>query len=295
MLQATLPGQLPAGAPPGRAGAAPAARAVGGHAGGREAQGAIAMAARTVATGRASHPCAVAALAALGAAAAAEPRIELRLAAFPGVTFPNFSSVILPCRAGPARAVDPGRARRDPGLDRAREAERAADDAVRRGEPAAARRAAAAEGGADAQPGVPAAADRGERRRRLRPGRDEDGLPGAVLRHARRRPPPHRAPRRCAPARTAREVAAPEQKLPPRVVFTSEWPPRTAETLLTLLAEAEDVEGISRLVVEVNGSDVDEIVMQNGIPVRKHQGWMTSGKAPARSWATASSWPSTCP
>jgi hypothetical protein len=47
-----------------------------------------------------------------------------------------------------------------------------------------------------------------------------------------------------------------------------------------VVPDAADAEGISRLVVEVNGKDTDEIVMQNNIPVRKHPGWMSSGKAP---------------
>jgi hypothetical protein len=49
---------------------------------------------------------------------------------------------------------------------------------------------------------------------------------------------------------------------------------------LKALSEADRIDPAGSGVVEVNGSDVDEIVMQNGIPVRKHRGWMTSGKAP---------------
>lgn len=88
---------------------------------------------------------------------------------------------------------------------------------------------------------------------------------------------------KAAPMRTrapAREVAAPEIKEPPGIAFTSEWPKRTDATTLTLLAEATDAEGISRLVIEVNGKDMDEVVLQNNVPVRKHAGWMSRGKAP---------------
>jgi hypothetical protein len=221
----------------------------------------------------------LAALAALGAAAAAEPRIELRLAAFPGVTFPNFSSVIVP--------AEPGRL------------ELWVQDALGEIQVSTVRVRL------NELPMTPFVAvnplPRGVRlllkegltlnpEYRLRPTGEnvvavfaQDDTKTAYQGQFYVTIDPAATTPRAAPMRTrapAREVAAPEQKLPPRVVFTSEWPARTTETLLTLLAEATDAEGISRLVVEVNGSDVDEIVMQNGIPVRKHRGWMTSGKAP---------------
>ncbi len=78
----------------------------------------------------------------------------------------------------------------------------------------------------------------------------------------------------------AKEVGSPEQKEPPRIAFTSDWPRATTESVLLLEAEATDAEGLSRLVIEVDGKDVDEVVMQNDMPFRKHSGWMSSGKPP---------------
>jgi hypothetical protein len=75
-------------------------------------------------------------------------------------------------------------------------------------------------------------------------------------------------------------VEAPAERLPPVIEIRSEWPARTADGILTLEAQVTDAEGLKRVVVEVNGKDTDEIVLENEWPVRKHDGFMVSRKVP---------------
>jgi hypothetical protein len=75
-------------------------------------------------------------------------------------------------------------------------------------------------------------------------------------------------------------VEAPTTALPPVVEIRSRWPEETAESILTLEAEVTDAEGLRRVILEVNGKDTDEIVLQNEWPVRKHDGFMASRKLP---------------
>lgn len=67
-------------------------------------------------------------------------------------------------------------------------------------------------------------------------------------------------------------VVAPPQHLPPVVEITSEWPSRTTARTLTLQAEVSDGEGLRRIVIEVNGRDVEEVLLQNERPVRYQGG-----------------------
>jgi hypothetical protein len=76
------------------------------------------------------------------------------------------------------------------------------------------------------------------------------------------------------------EVSAPSLKLPPEVRFTSDWPERTNEQVLTLAAQATDPQGLVRVVLEVNGKDIEEITFQNELPLRKDAGFATSRKLP---------------
>jgi len=48
--------------------------------------------------------------------------------------------------------------------------------------------------------------------------------------------------------------------------------------MLMLAAVVKDAEGLKRVVIEVNGKDEEEIVLENESPVRKRRGFMSSGK-----------------
>jgi hypothetical protein len=78
----------------------------------------------------------------------------------------------------------------------------------------------------------------------------------------------------------AKAVNAPATPLPPVIEIRSRWPDRTTESILNLEAEVTDAEGLKRVVIEVNGKDTDEIVLENEWPVRKHDGFMSSRKLP---------------
>ena len=88
---------------------------------------------------------------------------------------------------------------------------------------------------------------------------------------------------RLAPSRTAMPVApvtGPPQHVAPSVTWISQWPARGTAGTIQLEAEVRDVEGISRIVIEVNGRDVEEVLLQNGLPVRKQNGWIARTKLP---------------
>jgi hypothetical protein len=76
------------------------------------------------------------------------------------------------------------------------------------------------------------------------------------------------------------EVVAPTVKLPPEVKFTSTWPTRTHDTTAVLVADVSDAEGLTRVVIEVNGKDVEEIQLENERPVRKRDGFIARGSLP---------------
>jgi hypothetical protein len=75
-------------------------------------------------------------------------------------------------------------------------------------------------------------------------------------------------------------VQPPLQTRVPDIRITSAWPPRTTERTLQLDAEVRDAEGLRRIVVEVNGRDVEEVLLQNERPVRRHKGRVARGKLP---------------
>jgi hypothetical protein len=83
-----------------------------------------------------------------------------------------------------------------------------------------------------------------------------------------------------APARPpVREVAAPGQVFPPTVTV-AEWPVKTGERVLTLEAEVGDREGLRRIVIELNSKAIEEVILENELPVRKQRGFIAKGKLP---------------
>jgi hypothetical protein len=67
-------------------------------------------------------------------------------------------------------------------------------------------------------------------------------------------------------------VVAPPQHFPPMIQIVSKWPSPTSERTLFLEGEIKDSEGLRRIVIEVNGRDVEEVVLQNERPVRYQGG-----------------------
>lgn len=208
---------------------------------------------------------------------AAEPRITLKLPGFPGAVFPNFSSVVVPANHGTIEIW----------LEDAVSEVQVSTVRVRLNE----------------MPMTPFVTvnplPRGVRlllkqgrsmhpEYRLRPtGENMLSFSGADASKVAYQgqfyltlDPTLPAPR-AAPMRTrapAQEVSAPRETQPPRISFTSEWPARTAEGTLSLEFEASDSEGLLRVVIEVNGQDLEEIDFQNELPVRKEKGWATAKK-----------------
>lgn len=84
-----------------------------------------------------------------------------------------------------------------------------------------------------------------------------------------------------APARSpVREVAAPVQVIPPTVTLKAEWPSKTPDRVLTLEAEISDPEGLRRVVIEMNGKAIEEVILENELPVRKQRGFVVKSKVP---------------
>jgi hypothetical protein len=84
------------------------------------------------------------------------------------------------------------------------------------------------------------------------------------------------------PTSSGSGVTAPVQHRPPDIRFTSEWPGNTAQSYLTLDAVVMDAEGLARIVIEVNGKDVEEVVLENEWPVRKAKGFMARSNPPGQ-------------
>jgi hypothetical protein len=83
-----------------------------------------------------------------------------------------------------------------------------------------------------------------------------------------------------APARPpVREVMAPAQIFPPTVTL-KEWPTKTGERVLTLDAEVGDREGLRRVVIELNSKAIEEVVLENELPIRKQRGFIAKGRLP---------------
>jgi len=84
-----------------------------------------------------------------------------------------------------------------------------------------------------------------------------------------------------APVRpAAREVAAPAQVFPPTVRITSQWAAKTSDRVITLEVEVGDREGLRRVVVELNSKAIEEVILENELPVRKQRGFIAKGKLP---------------
>lgn len=82
------------------------------------------------------------------------------------------------------------------------------------------------------------------------------------------------------PEEPAAEIGLPNQTFPPEPAFTTEWPEKTTDKTLLLNAEVGDRQGLHRVVIEVNGKDTEEVILENELPVRKKNGWRSSGKLP---------------
>lgn len=74
-------------------------------------------------------------------------------------------------------------------------------------------------------------------------------------------------------------VVAPPQNFPPAIEIKSTWPARTTERTLPLDVDVKDDVGLRRIVIEINGRDVEEIVLQNERPVRYQNGRVMRGAA----------------
>jgi hypothetical protein len=77
-----------------------------------------------------------------------------------------------------------------------------------------------------------------------------------------------------------RDVVAPPQVFPPTVALRVDWPIKTADRVLMLDAEVSDREGLRRVVIEINSKAVEEVVLENELPVRKQRGFIAKGKLP---------------
>jgi hypothetical protein len=75
-------------------------------------------------------------------------------------------------------------------------------------------------------------------------------------------------------------VQLPLQTRVPAIALRSDWPERTTERVLQLDADVSDAEGLRRIVIEVNGKDVEEVLLQNEMPVRRQNGRVVRGKLP---------------
>lgn len=83
-------------------------------------------------------------------------------------------------------------------------------------------------------------------------------------------------------ASQASAVQPPPRHSPPAITIRSSWPRRTAEGILRLDFVASDTEGLRRVVVEVNGKDVEEVVLRNERPIRKKDGLIARGALPGQ-------------
>lgn len=77
-------------------------------------------------------------------------------------------------------------------------------------------------------------------------------------------------------AQQSATVAPPEFRAPV-IRFLSEAPQRTADRVYQLEAEIADTEGLRRIVIELNGRDAEEVVLQNERPVRYKGGRIARG------------------
>lgn len=80
------------------------------------------------------------------------------------------------------------------------------------------------------------------------------------------------------PARSTRArsqeatTIAPAQYRAPAIAITSKEIGRTADRVYWLEAKVTDVEGLRKVVIELNGRDVEEVVLQNERPIRYKDG-----------------------
>lgn len=78
-----------------------------------------------------------------------------------------------------------------------------------------------------------------------------------------------------------REVTAPPPTVgKPAIQLETEVPASSGGQSLDIAAVVTDAEGLRRIAVEVNGNISDEVLLQNGYPVRRRNGRTTTGGAP---------------
>src|SRR5688572_27731141 len=80
--------------------------------------------------------------------------------------------------------------------------------------------------------------------------------------------------------RGATGIEPPPEMVPPRITIRSDWPKSTNQRTLVLEAEVTDAAGLRRIVLEVNGKDAEEVILQNERPVRKKNGMVARGALP---------------
>jgi hypothetical protein len=208
----------------------------------------------------------------------AEPRVQLKLAAFPGLTFPNFSVLAIPAASQGALEIWLEDAQTEVKLSSVRVSLNevpmtpfVTTNALPRGCRTIIRM------GATLSPEYS-----------LRPGENlfsftaSDNLNNIytarfyVTLDSKATAPQLIASRDTTPA----GVLPPPMHTGPVVKFTSDWPERTDSRSLMLAADVTDVDGIQRVVIEVNGKDVEAAQIQNGQIVRSKDGFIASAKLP---------------
>ncbi len=75
-------------------------------------------------------------------------------------------------------------------------------------------------------------------------------------------------------------VQPPPEYETPSFQWDKDLPAETTDELIVLQVTVTDRQGLRRLVIEKNGKDVEEIILENGRPVRKAKGFRVSSKLP---------------
>jgi hypothetical protein len=75
-------------------------------------------------------------------------------------------------------------------------------------------------------------------------------------------------------------IQPPPEYETPAFHWDQDLPAETTSELVVLQVTVTDRQGLRRLVIEKNGKDVEEIILENGRPVRKAKGFRVSSKLP---------------
>jgi hypothetical protein len=210
--------------------------------------------------------------------ASAQPRIQLKVPPFPGIAFPNFSAVILPPTGYPALEI---------WVEDALAAIQVSTVRIKLNDmpmtPFVAINPLPGGVRAILKLGVTLSPDYTLRK----DGENEvtfEATDTAKIAYRGRFyltvDPAATAPKLAPVRRPSKEVVAPTVKLPPEIKFTSAWQTRTHDTTALLTADVSDAEGLTRVVIEVNGKDLEEIQIENERPVRKRDGFIARASLP---------------